>query len=76
MNNENKLKVILVNKNGDVMDVKSLSNSDIFHLENEKNKRMISGSSVSKYTSVICEESYTELLHHSNGNNSAQDEDN
>ena len=76
MNNENKLKVILVNKNGDVMDVKSLSNSDIFHLENEKNKRMISGSSISKYTSVIGGESYTKLLHHSNGSNSVQDEDN
>ena len=45
----NKVKVILVNKNGDVMDVKSLSNSDIFHLENEKNKRMVSGSSFSRY---------------------------
>lgn len=76
MNNENKLKVILVNKNGDVMDVKSLSNSDIFHLENEKNKRMISGSSLSKYPSVIGGESYTKLLHHSNGSNSVQDEDN
>jgi len=58
------------------MDVKSLSKSDIFHLENVKNKRMISGSSVSKYTSVIDEESYSELLHHSNGSNSVQDEDN
>ena len=68
--------MILVNKNGDVMDVKSLSNSDIFHLENEKNKRMISGSSLSKYTSVIGGESYTKLLLHSNGSNSVQDEDN